>query len=87
MSDNSRDQIVQTVREMIAQRLELDLTSVRSDTRLLDLPEVDSLRLLKGLLAVEAHFGVKVDEDRAFAARTVGEIADLVVDAKQRAGV
>ena len=86
MSDSTRAEVLRTVREMIAQRLEVDLAEVRPDTRLLDLPKVDSLRLLQGLLAVESHFGVTIDEDRAFVARTVEQIADLVVDA-QRARV
>jgi acyl carrier protein len=85
MSDRTRDDVLRVVREMIAERLGVDVTQVQPDTRLLDLPNVDSLRLLQGLLAVESHFGVSLDEEHAFVARTVEQIADLVVDAVQRA--
>lgn len=66
------------VKILISDILNIDATEVDEGMRMLDLPGVDSLKLMQGLLAVEEHFGITLDEERALAVRTVGEIATLV---------
>ena len=48
---------------------------------LVDLPGVDSLKVLQGLVAIEDRFGVAVDPDEAVAVSTVAQIANLVSQA------
>ena len=76
-----RDSVERSVRELIAKHLEVDVDQVQPDARLLDLPRMDSLRLMQGILIVEEKFGVQVDESRAIVVRTVAEVSDLVAEA------
>jgi acyl carrier protein len=72
------DSVLKTVREIVAARLEIDLDAAQPDTKLLDLPGADSLKLLQGVVAIEEVFDVTIDPDRGAAVQTIGEVADLV---------
>ncbi|MFD8687478.1 acyl carrier protein [Streptomyces sp. NPDC059651] len=73
--------VLEEVRELIANHLKVPLDEVTPETQLLDLPGVDSLKLLQGLLAVEDHFGITFDEDEAPAVRSIAQVAALVAEA------
>jgi acyl carrier protein len=74
-------QVLWTVREIVAEQVELPFDEVRPDVSLVDLPGVDSLKVLKGLVAIEDRFGLTVDPDQAVVVSTVAEIAELVSQA------
>ncbi|GAA0395418.1 acyl carrier protein [Streptomyces luteireticuli] len=78
-TDDAR--VLEEVRGLIADHLEIPLPEVTAETLLLDLPGVDSLKLLQGLLAVEDHFGITLDEDDAPAVRSIAQVAALVAAA------
>ncbi|KAA0024155.1 acyl carrier protein [Antrihabitans cavernicola] len=86
LTEPNSHQVLTDVRELIAKRLDIDVAQVDAQTRMLDLPGIDSLKLLSGLVAVEDHFGVTLDEQQAMAVRTVGEIAGLVNTAIRSSG-
>lgn len=78
-TDHAR--VLEEVRGLIADHLKIPLAEVTPETQLLDLPGVDSLKLLQGLLAVEDHFDITFDEDEAPAVRSIAQVAELVVEA------
>ncbi|MFJ9775024.1 acyl carrier protein [Kitasatospora sp. NPDC101157] len=73
--------VLEEVRGLIADHLKIPLSEVTAETQLLNLPGVDSLKLLQGLLAVEDHFDIAFDEDEAPAVRSVAQVAALVAEA------
>ncbi|MFI6168347.1 acyl carrier protein [Nocardia sp. NPDC051052] len=76
----SRADVLLAVRELIAQRLELEVDEVQPDDVLFELPGMDSLRLMHGMLLVEQRFGVTVDTNKAITVQSVEQLADLLVD-------
>lgn len=80
------ERILQAVRKIVATHLQLDLDQAQPETRLLDLPGADSLKLLQGVVEIEDTFGVTVDPDRGAAVQTVAEVADLVYQAVRDSG-
>jgi acyl carrier protein len=66
------------IREIMATQLGVTVEEIPPDANLLELPGVDSLRLMQGLVAIEDHFGTHVDPLEAVYAATVTQVADLV---------
>ncbi|WP_405607546.1 acyl carrier protein [Streptomyces sp. NBC_01511] len=79
--DTDYARVLEEVRGLIAEHLKIPLSEATAATQLLDLPGVDSLKLLQGLLTVEDHFDITFDEDEAPAVRSIGQVAALVVEA------
>jgi len=55
-----------------------DTVTIAYETPLADLPDWDSVMLVKVALALEAAFGVQFAPEEVFEARTVGDLASLV---------
>lgn len=59
----------------LARALEISAGQIGPDSRLAHLPNIDSLRLMDVVTAVEDALGTKVDEDELVAVRTVAQLA------------
>ena len=68
--------------QQLARVLEIPADQLSPDDRLAYLPNVDSLRLLDAITAVENMSRVKLSEDDLVTARTVAQLAALVESAK-----
>jgi acyl carrier protein len=55
-----------------------DTVTIAYETRLADVPDWDSVMLVKVALALEEAFGVQFGPEEVFEARTVGDLASLV---------
>ncbi|SHF08042.1 acyl carrier protein [Streptoalloteichus hindustanus] len=77
----SRDEALRLVRTTLADHLGLDVERVPADERVLDLPGVDSAKVVRWLAALERQHGVALDEGRLLAVRSPADLADLLVDA------
>ncbi|MGZ3146163.1 acyl carrier protein [Lentzea chajnantorensis] len=69
----------------LARVLEIPADQLSPDDRLAYLPNVDSLRLLDAITAVENTSRVKLSEDDLVTARTVAQLAALVESAEAAA--
>lgn len=68
--------------QQLARVLEIPADQLAPDDRLAYLPNVDSLRLLDAITAVESMSRVKLSEDDLVTARTVAQLAALVESAR-----
>jgi acyl carrier protein len=80
----SRDDVVATMREVLASELDVDADKVNADARFKEDLDADSLDLVEVVLALEEKFGIEIPDDEIASVKTVGEAADLVI-AKQNA--
>jgi acyl carrier protein len=80
----SRDDVVATMREVLASELDVDAGKVTADARFKEDLDADSLDLVEVVLALEEKFGIEIPDDEIAGVKTVGEAADLVI-AKQNA--
>lgn len=75
----SRAEVVELIRNHLAEELELDPAEIGESTRFREDLAIDSLDLLALAQELEDRLGVKVPEDQAAELRTVGDVADFVV--------
>jgi acyl carrier protein len=80
----SRDDVVATMRDVLASELDVDAGKVSADARFKEDLDADSLDLVEVVLALEEKFGIEIPDDEIAGVKTVGEAADLVI-AKQNA--
>jgi acyl carrier protein len=80
----SRDDVVATMREVLASELDVDAGKVTADARFKEDLDADSLDLVEVVLALEEKFGIEIPDEEIAGVKTVGEAADLVI-AKQNA--
>ena len=80
----SRDEVVATMRDVLASELDVDAGKVTADARFKEDLDADSLDLVEVVLALEEKFGIEIPDDEIAGVKTVGEAADLVI-AKQNA--
>ncbi|HEX6676833.1 MAG TPA: acyl carrier protein [Actinomycetes bacterium] len=80
----SRDDVVATMREVLASELDVEADKVNADARFKEDLDADSLDLVEVVLALEEKFGIEIPDDEIAGVKTVGEAADLVI-AKQNA--
>jgi acyl carrier protein len=80
----SRDDVVATMRDVLASELDVDAGKVTADARFKEDLDADSLDLVEVVLALEEKFGIEIPDDEIAGVKTVGEAADLVI-AKQNA--
>jgi acyl carrier protein len=80
----SRDDVVATMREVLASELDVEAGKVTADARFKEDLDADSLDLVEVVLALEEKFGIEIPDDEIAGVKTVGEAADLVI-AKQNA--
>jgi acyl carrier protein len=75
----SRDDVVATMREVLASELDVDAGKVTADARFKEDLDADSLDLVEVVLALEEKFGIEIPDDEIAGVKTVGEAADLVI--------
>jgi acyl carrier protein len=77
-ADTSRDSIESATWEVLGAHIPLAGTQRSDGTVLRELPGTDSLRLLQCVVDLENRFGIELDDDSVFAARTVGDLIDVL---------
>jgi acyl carrier protein len=74
----TRDQVLQLIREHLATELEIDVETIREDTRFKEDLEADSLDLMELVMELEDRYGVRIPDEEAARILTVGQAADFV---------
>ncbi|GAA1955254.1 acyl carrier protein [Kitasatospora viridis] len=70
----------QAVKDVLAQLLDLDETTLTPDRALAELDGWDSVNALRVLVFLERELGTSIDYERFMAAGSLGELTALVAD-------
>jgi acyl carrier protein len=82
----SREEVVDTMREVLASELGVDADKITADARFKEDLDADSLDLVEVVLALEEKFGIEIPDDEIAGVKTVGEAADLVISKQTAVG-
>ena len=75
----TRDQVLDAIRDHLADELELDPARITEDTHFREDLSADSLDLYTLVQELEDSYGVKVPDEDAVRIRTVGQAVDFVL--------
>lgn len=79
MDLNSPAAVSAALIEILRNDLNLDMSRVSSDSRLVDDLGLDSVALAVGMVAIEDNLGVVLSEEELFTADTLGELERVVI--------
>ena len=68
----------ETVRDYLAQQLEVDPALITPDTDIIDDLEADSLDLVELIMTLEDHYDIVLTDDKTANVRTVGQVVDML---------
>lgn len=75
----ARQEIERTLIEIVRKEKDVPAEKITADTLLAD-AGIDSLDALTILFAIEEHFHISIPDDKARAARTFGDLIDVIED-------
>jgi acyl carrier protein len=74
----TREQVLELIREHLAQELEIAPDRIEEKTRFKEDLEADSLDLVELVMELEDRYGVRIPDEEAAKILTVGQAADFV---------
>jgi acyl carrier protein len=74
-----RDRVLANVKQIVAEQMGMTSEQLREQDALIEDIGCDSLDVIEITMEVEEHFDITVPEDRAQQIRTVGDVADGVL--------
>ena len=76
----NHDEVLNLVREHLAEELEIDESRIAETTRFKDDLDADSLDLYELVMELEDRYGVKISEEEATRIQTVGDAVSFVLE-------
>ncbi len=70
--------IIDSVKEMLAKQLRIDINSIKDDSGLADDLGADSIDLVEMLMIIEENLGINVPDEDALNLKTVRDVADYI---------
>ena len=70
------------VKEMLASQLNVDLSKINENSRIIEDLGADSLDIIEMLMALEEEFNITVPDEKAESLKTVGDIAKYIDSVK-----
>jgi acyl carrier protein len=67
-----------TLRRLIAARLEIPIAELGDEVDLRSLRGVESIKILECVVAIEARFDVELEDEDVFGCSTIAGLADIV---------
>jgi acyl carrier protein len=77
--NRNRDEVMDKVREHLAEELEVEADEISESTRFREDLDADSLDLYELVMELEDTYGVRVAEEDAAEIETVGQAVDFVL--------
>jgi len=71
--------VEQTVKEILAQQLSIDINTIKMDSRLAEDLNLDSFGAVEMAFAMEDRFGFKLSDDAVYTAKTVQDIVTYII--------
>ncbi|MBF0489054.1 MAG: acyl carrier protein [Candidatus Omnitrophica bacterium] len=68
----------QTVKEVLAQQLSIDVNTIKIESRLAEDLNLDSFGAVELAFALEDRFGFKISDDAVYTAKTVEDIIKYI---------
>ena len=79
MSSSNREQVLELIREHLADELDVDAAAIGETTRFKEDLEADSLDLYTLVQELEDSYGVRISDEEATRILTVGQAVDFVL--------
>ncbi len=70
--------VEQTVKEVLAQQLNIDVNTIKLESRLSEDLGLDSFGAVEMAFALEEKFGLKISDDAIYTAKIVKDIVDYI---------
>lgn len=70
--------VEQTVKEVLAQQLGIDVNTIKLDSKLAEDLNMDSFGAVEAAFALEDKFGFKISDDAVYTAKTVEDIVKYI---------
>lgn len=74
--------ILEKLKEIIAEQLELDAETITAETRLTEDLNADSLDVVEMLMALEDEFGIDIPDEEIEKMKTIGDVAAYIEENK-----
>ena len=68
----------ETVRDMIAEQLRVDPSTITEESRLVDDLKADSANIMVMIMDLEDRFGITVEDDQIMKLKTVGDVVRYI---------
>ena len=70
--------MIDKVKEIIAEELGIDNSSIKPESKIVEDLEADSLSIMQIVMALEEEFAIKIPEEEVLKIKTVQEIVDAI---------
>ena len=70
--------VFEKVRDMIAEQLQVDVASIKPESRLVEDLKADSANVMVMILELESEFGIEVEDDVILGLKTVGDVVSYI---------
>ncbi len=75
--------VAEKVKELVAEQLGISKDTVTAESNIIEDLGADSLDVIEMLMTLEEEFGVSIPDDKISQIKTVGEIINLIEEAKK----
>ena len=70
--------VFEKVRDMIASQLQVDVSTITPESRLVEDLKADSANVMVMILELESEFGIEVEDEVILTLKTVGDVVDYI---------
>ena len=74
--------ILEKLKEIVSEQLEIDAKTITADTRLNEDLNADSLDVVEILMALEDEFGVDIPDEEIEKMKTIGDVVNFIQENK-----